>query len=220
MQHKRSRLTTKILAFVLILALVFPASAFASVADVAKDTRSPGKSLANTYPAYTDIEWQISLAENAQAMVTVPTNMTEEELGTALSGDLTLSLDRDSTRGYLNPEKFPYPYQGGALDTWMTQWTKDKQPQNLFRVTEMGISVDEAGKVSLKLWIDINCYFGNRSGSVFCGRDESADAGRERTGRSRADDFRHQRGQNVGGAERGNHLHHDRQKHDEHPRVH
>lgn len=38
MQHKRSRLTTKILAFVLILALVFPASAFASVADVAKDT--------------------------------------------------------------------------------------------------------------------------------------------------------------------------------------
>ena len=165
-QHKRSRLTTKILAFVLILALVFPASAFASVADVAKDTRAPGKSLANTYPAYTDIEWQISLAENAQAMVTVPTNMTEEELGTALSGDLTLSLDRDSTRGYLNPEKFPYPYQGGALDTWMTQWTKDKQPQNLFRVTEMGISVDEAGKVSLKLWIDINCYFGNRSGNV------------------------------------------------------
>ena len=166
MQHKRSRLSTKILAFVLILALVFPASAFASVADVAKDTRAPGKSLANTYPAYTDIEWQISLAENAQAMVTVPTNMTEEELGTALSGDLTLSLDRDSTRGYLNPEKFPYPYQGGALDTWMTQWTKDKQPQNLFRVTEMGISVDEAGKVSLKLWIDINCYFGNRSGNV------------------------------------------------------
>ena len=166
MQHKRSRLTTKILAFVLIRSLVFPASAFASVADVAKDTRAPGKSLANTYPAYTDIEWQISLAENAQAMVTVPTNMTEEELGTALSGDLTLSLDRDSTRGYLNPEKFPYPYQGGALDTWMTQWTKDKQPQNLFRVTEMGISVDEAGKVSLKLWIDINCYFGNRSGNV------------------------------------------------------
>ena len=95
MQHKRSRLTTKILAFVLILALVFPASAFASVADVAKDTRAPGKSLANTYPAYTDIDWQISLAENAQAEVTVPTNMTEEELGAALSGDLTLSLDRD-----------------------------------------------------------------------------------------------------------------------------
>lgn len=137
MQHKRSRLTTKILAFVLILALVFPASAFASVADVAKDTRAPGKSLANTYPAYTDIDWQISLAENAQAEVTVPTNMTAEELGTAMNGGLTLSLDRDSTRGYLDPEKFPYPYQGGALDTWMTQWKQDKQPQNLFRITDM-----------------------------------------------------------------------------------
>lgn len=166
MQHKRSRLTTNILAFVLILALVFPASAFASVADVAKDTRAPGKSLANTYPAYTDIDWQISLAENAQAEVTVPTNMTEEELGAAMNGGLTLSLDRDSTRGYLDPEKFPYPYQGGALDTWMTQWKQDKQPQNLFRITDMGMSADEAGKVTLKLWIDINCYFGNRSGNV------------------------------------------------------
>lgn len=166
MQHKRSRLTTKILAFVLILALVFPASAFASVADVAKDTRAPGKSLANTYPAYTDIDWQISLAENAQVEVTVPTNMTAEELGAAMNGGLTLSLDRDSTRGYLDPEKFPYPYQGGALDTWMTQWKQDKQPQNLFRITDMGMSADEAGKVTLKLWIDINCYFGNRSGNV------------------------------------------------------
>ena len=166
MQHKRSRLTTKILAFVLILALVFPASAFASVADVAKDTRAPGKSLANTYPAYTDIEWQISLAENAQAEVSIPTNMTENELGAAMSSGLTLSLDRDSTRGYLNPEKFPNPYQGGALDTWMTQWTEDKQPQNMFRVAEMGMSTDEAGKVTLKLWIDINCYFGSRSGNV------------------------------------------------------
>jgi len=166
MQHKRSRLSTKILAFVLILALVFPASAFASVADVAKDTRSPGKSLANTYPAYTDIDWQISLAEDATATVTLPTNLTENELAAAMDAGLSLSLDRDTQRGYLNPEKFPNPYQGGPLDSWKTQWTKDKQPQNLFRVTEMGISVDEAGKVSLKLWIDINCYFGNRSGSV------------------------------------------------------
>lgn len=161
MQHKRSRLTTKILAFVLILALVFPASAFASVADVAKDTRAPGKSLANTYPAYTDIEWQISLAENAQAMVTVPTNMTEEELGTALSGDLTLSLDRDSTRGYLNPEKFPYPYQGGALDSWKTQ--RDTQ---MFQVDDYGFAFDDDGKVSLVLYLNISCYFANRSGSV------------------------------------------------------
>lgn len=102
MQHKRSRLSTKILAFVLILALVFPASAFASVADVAKDTRAPGKSLANTYPAYTDIDWQISLAEDATATVTLPTNLTENELAAAMDAGLSLSLDRDTQRGYLS----------------------------------------------------------------------------------------------------------------------
>lgn len=161
MQHKRSRLTTKILAFVLILALVFPASAFASVADVAKDTRSPGKSLANTYPAYTDIDWQISLAEDATATVTLPTNLTENELAAAMDAGLSLSLDRDTQRGYLNPEKFPNPYQGGPLDSWKTQ--RDTQ---MFQVDDYGFVFDDDGKVSLVLYLNISCYFGNRSGNV------------------------------------------------------
>lgn len=161
MQHKRSRLSTKILAFVLILALVFPASAFASVADVAKDTRSPGKSLANTYPAYTDIDWQISLAEDATATVTLPTNLTENELTAAMDAGLSLSLDRDTQRGYLNPEKFPNPYQGGPLDSWKTQ--RDTQ---MFQVDDYGFAFDDDGKVSLVLYLNISCYFANRSGSV------------------------------------------------------
>ena len=161
MQHKRSRLSTKILAFVLILALVFPASAFASVADVAKDTRSPGKSLANTYPAYTDIDWQISLAEDATATVTLRTNLTENELAAAMDAGLSLSLDRDTQRGYLNPEKFPNPYQGGPLDSWKTQ--RDTQ---MFQVDDYGFAFDDDGKVSLVLYLNISCYFANRSGSV------------------------------------------------------
>ena len=161
MQHKRSRLSTKILAFVLILALVFPASAFASVADVAKDTRAPGKSLANTYPAYTDIDWQISLAEDATATVTLPTNLTENELAAAMDAGLSLSLDRDTQRGYLNPEKFPNPYQGGPLDSWKTQ--RDTQ---MFQVDDYGYALDDDGKVSLVLYLSISCYFANRSGSV------------------------------------------------------
>lgn len=161
MQHKRSRLSTKILAFVLILALVFPASAFASVADVAKDTRSPGKSLANTYPAYTDIDWQISLAEDATATVTLPTNLTENELAAAMDAGLSLSLDRDTQRGYLNPEKFPNPYQGGPLDSWKTQ--RDTQ---MFQVDDYGFAFGDDGKVSLVLYLNISCYFANRSGSV------------------------------------------------------
>ena len=161
MQHKRSRLSTKILAFVLILALVFPASAFASVADVAKDTRAPGKSLANTYPAYTDIDWQISLAEDATATVTLPTSLTEDELAAVMDAGLSLSLDRDTQRGYLNPEKFPNPYQGGPLDSWKTQ--RDTQ---MFQVDDYGFAFDDDGKVSLVLYLNISCYFANRSGSV------------------------------------------------------
>ena len=46
MQHRRPRLMAKILAFVLAVSLVFPVSAFASAADLADDTRVPGKSLA------------------------------------------------------------------------------------------------------------------------------------------------------------------------------
>lgn len=40
MQHRRPRLMAKILAFVLAVSLVFPVSAFASVADLADDTRA------------------------------------------------------------------------------------------------------------------------------------------------------------------------------------
>ena len=66
MQHRRPRrLMAKILAFVLAVSLVFPVSAFASVADLADDTRAPGKSLANTYPNL-PVDWQVSLAEDTK----------------------------------------------------------------------------------------------------------------------------------------------------------
>ena len=65
MQHRRPRLMAKILAFVLAVSLVFPVSAFASVADLADDTRTPGKSLANTYPNL-PVDWQVSLAEDTK----------------------------------------------------------------------------------------------------------------------------------------------------------
>lgn len=121
----------------------------------------PGKSLANTYPAYTDIDWQISLAEDATATVTLPTNLTENELAAAMDAGLSLSLDRDTQRGYLNPEKFPNPYQGGPLDSWKTQ--RDTQ---MFQVDDYGFAFDDDGKVSLVLYLNISCYFANRSGSV------------------------------------------------------
>ncbi len=122
MQMKRSRLLTKILAYALIFALVFPASAFASVDKVAEDTRLPGKSLAGTYPAYTDIDWQISLAEDAEIDLKIPVTVNANDLGTALTdGTVSFQLVRDTERQYLDPSKFPYPNAGGALSDWLTQ---------------------------------------------------------------------------------------------------
>ena len=78
-----------------------------------------------------------------------------------MDAGLSLSLDRDTQHGYLNPEKFPNPYQGGPLDSWKTQ--RDTQ---MFQVDDYGFAFDDDGKVSLVLYLNISCYFANRSGSV------------------------------------------------------
>ena len=108
MQHRRPRLMAKILAFVLAVSLVFPVSAFASVADLADDTRAPGKSLANTYPNL-PVDWQVSLAEDTKDVtVKVPVSLTADELAAAIEAQsISFSLVRDGERQYLNPEKFP-----------------------------------------------------------------------------------------------------------------
>ena len=86
MQHRRPRLMAKILAFVLAVSLVFPVSAFASVADLADDTRAPGKSLANTYPNL-PVDWQVYLAEDTKDVtVKVPVSLTADELTAAMAG--------------------------------------------------------------------------------------------------------------------------------------
>lgn len=117
MQHRRPRLMAKILAFVLAVSLVFPVSAFASVADLADDTRVPGKSLANTYPNL-PVDWQVSLAEDTKDVtVKVPVSLTADELTAAIEAQsISFSLVRDGERQYLNPEKFPNPWEGGTLD--------------------------------------------------------------------------------------------------------
>ena len=160
MQHRRPRLMAKILAFVLAVSLVFPVSAFASVADLADDTRAPGKSLANTYPDL-PVDWRVSLAEDTKDVtVKVPVSLTADELTAAIEAQsISFSLVRDGERQYLNPEKFPNPWEGGTLDQWVTQNTQ--KTVQMFDIKEMGVETDNDGKVCLNLLMDINCYFYN-----------------------------------------------------------
>ena len=106
MQHKRPRLMAKILAFVLAVSLVFPVSAFASVADLADDTRVPGKSLANTYPNL-PVDWQVSLAEDTKDVtVRVPVSLTADELTAAIEAQsISFSLVPE-------PREVPQPLGG------------------------------------------------------------------------------------------------------------
>ena len=48
--------------------------------------------------------------------------MTKDALAAAVStGTVSLSLERDDSRPYVNEELFPYAYAGGSLNDWMTE---------------------------------------------------------------------------------------------------
>lgn len=152
----------KLLVLVLIFSLVMPINAFATVKELTDDTTSPGISLAGKYPAYTDIEFQYSMTEEATHEITIKTEKSQEVLEKAIEENkIAFSLNRDEKRGYLDPELYPYPYKGGAISEW-----KDKEKTEVIKIEE--ITADGQNlKVTVKTLGTEFYYTG----------DESADAG-------------------------------------------
>lgn len=123
----------KLVVTALILSLIMPMAAFASVEELTMDTTTPGISLAGKYPAYDDIDFQYSLTEEATHEVTIPTNLAEADLQQAVAdGKITFSLTRDEARKYLDPELYPFPNKGGAISEW-----KDKEGTQVITVGEI-----------------------------------------------------------------------------------
>lgn len=107
--------------------------AFATVDELLTDTTAPGISLAGKYPAYKDIEFQYSMTEDATHEVTIPTNLSAESLEAAIeSGSISFELTRDTERGYMDPELYPNPWEGGALSEWL-----DQDDKEVFKVEKM-----------------------------------------------------------------------------------
>lgn len=141
------------LALALALTLALPLTSLATVEELNKDTTLPGQSLTNKFPAYQDIALQISLTEDADLEVVIPTEKTKEELSAAIQArTLKLSLTRDKSRGYMDPEKFPFAKDGGPLESWKTE-----KEEPLFTDVKFEVVEDTKLKVTMKS----HCFFWN-----------------------------------------------------------
>lgn len=169
MKYKKEGRCPKLLAVFLAAALVFmalPSVAFASVSELTHDTTTPGTSLAGIYPAQ-EVDWQIPLAEDGEFDLEVVLNgVTADDVTTAISENtIGFSLIRNTERGYLDPEIYPFPYSGGALSEWTTQNQNDGESNAQFEILNETV-VTEDDTVKLQLKVKTNCYFYNRDRST------------------------------------------------------
>ena len=81
--------------------------------------------------------------------------MTKDALAAAVStGTVSLSLERDDSRPYVNEELFPYAYAGGDLNSWMTEGKDEHQ------FTDIKLTANEKnGKAILDVSFHVNNYF-------------------------------------------------------------
>ena len=80
--------------------------------------------------------------------------MTKDALAAAIStGTVSLALERDDSRPYVNEELFPYAYAGGSLNDWMTEGDEHQ-------FTDIKLSASEKnGKTVLDVSFHVNNYF-------------------------------------------------------------
>ena len=80
--------------------------------------------------------------------------MTKDALAAAVSaGTVSLSLERDDSRPYVNEELFPYAYAGGPLNDWLTEGDEHQ-------FTDIKLSASEKnGKTVLDVSFHVNNYF-------------------------------------------------------------
>lgn len=81
--------------------------------------------------------------------------MSRDALAAAIdAGTVTLALERDDSRPYVNEELFPYAYAGGDLNSWMTEGKDEHQ------FTDIKLTANEKnGKAVLDVSFHVNNYF-------------------------------------------------------------
>ena len=165
MQKHSSVFITRACSLVVTLALmlsvvIIPASA---VNASAKDMNPTDDPLLGTQFAVDAVIPLVSTGDGKDISLTVPVQGVDKDAleAAVAAGQVSVSLDRDETRPYVNEEIYPNQYDGGALDDWKTQ----KADENEF--TDLQLSVAEAdGAVVLNVSFHVNNYFYNTNRST------------------------------------------------------
>lgn len=165
MQKHSSVFITRVCSLAVTLALmlsviIIPASA---VNASAKDMNPTDDPLLGTQFAVDAVIPLVSTGDGKDISLTVPVQgVSKDALEAAIAaGQVSVSLNRDETRPYVNEEIYPNQYDGGALDDWKTQ----KVDENEF--TDLQLSAAESdGAVVLNVSFHVNNYFYNTNRST------------------------------------------------------
>lgn len=105
-----------------------------------------------------EVDLMVSLTDDmAGTEVTIPVDMSKADLQKAIDeGKVSLSLVRDRSKFYVDEEMYPNLKDGGDLSEWKTQRDTEKYGGTNDMFTDIKY---EAGDKSLKVTMDINCYF-------------------------------------------------------------
>ena len=172
MRKNASEFITRACSLVVTLALMLSVVVIPASAVSAKDMNPTDDPLLGTQFEVDAVIPLVATGDGKDISLTVPVQGVDKDtLDAAIAaGQVSVSLDRDATRPYVNEELYPNAYEGGALDQWMTQ--KDGEQE----FTDIQLSAAEAdGAVTLNVSFHVNNYFysTNRSTGEVTGSDYS-----------------------------------------------
>ena len=123
MKHAHPSKSGKVLSLLLALALTLSLLPTWAAAVSVQDMNPKDDPLLGTQFSVDAVIPLATPAGGTDVSVTIPlSGVSKSQLEAAIAaGQVTLSLDRDSSRPYVNETLYPNAFAGGPLDSWMTE---------------------------------------------------------------------------------------------------
>ena len=146
----------KALSLLMALVLTLSLAVTSAFAVSYQDMNPKGDALLGTKFAVDATITLVTVKEGEDVSLSIPVSgMNKEALAAAITaGTVTLALERDASKPYVNEELFPYAYAGGDLNSWMTEGKDEHQ------FTDIKLTANEKnGKTVLGVSFHVNNYF-------------------------------------------------------------